>query len=217
MTTSDTPAPKGLREQRKAETRTKIVDASIRCFSELGFNGASTRDIAKKAGVGQGLISYHFDSKEALWQEAVEQIFLRAQTPAIALPGENLEHAQLRQGFIDSLYNYAQHCINSPDLAMLLYHEAGQKSQRLAWLIEHHFMPSMLRLKPMHELVVRKKILRDMPFNIFAFSLTGVINTHFSLHEIYHSVTGDDPCDETVGRELINHISNMFLLDPIDI
>lgn len=217
MTTTDTSPPMGLREQRKAETRAKIVDAAIRCFTELGFNGASTRDIAKKAGVGQGLISYHFDSKETLWQEAVEQIFLRAQIPEIALPCDNIEPSLLRQEFINSIYRYAQHCINSPDLAMLLYHEAGQKSHRLGWLIENHFMPAMLRLQPIHELVVRNKILRDIPFDVFAFSMTGVINTFFSLHEIYHSATGNDPCDKNVGRELIHHISNMFLLDPIEV
>ncbi|MGH1374288.1 MAG: TetR/AcrR family transcriptional regulator [Cellvibrionaceae bacterium] len=213
--TSDQLPPLGLREQRKAETRAKIVEAAISCFSELGFNGASTRDIAKKAGVGQGLISYHFDSKEALWQEAVEQIFLKAQMPVIAKPDQNMDRDQLRQAFVDSLHGYALHCVNSPDLAMLLYHEAGQNSQRLGWLIEHHLIPAMLRLKPMHELASREGILRDIPFNVFAFSLTGVINTHFSLHQIYHSVTGDDPCEETIGRELINHISNMFLLQPI--
>lgn len=208
---SDTQPPLGLREQQKAQTRSNIVNASVSCFTELGYNGASTREIAKRAGVGQGLISYHFESKEALWKEAVEQVFLSQQTPLFKTPTATMNNAQLRQEFIESLYGYAQHCIKSPDLAMLLYHEAGQKSHRLGWLIKQHFIPSMQRLKPMHELGIERKLLRDMPFNVFAFSLTGVINTHFALHEVYHSVTGEDPRNEAIGRELIEHISGMFL------
>ena len=208
---SDMHTPLVLREQKKAQTRSNIVDASVGCFTELGYSGASTREIAKRAGVGQGLISYHFESKEALWKEAVEQVFLSQQTPFFKTPTAKMDNTQLRRAFIDSLYGYAQHCIESPDLAMLLYHEAGQKSHRLGWLIEHHFIPSMQRLKPMYELGIQRNLLRDMPFNVFAFSLTGVINTHFALHEVYHSVTGEDPRDKLIGRELIEHISGMFL------
>lgn len=201
----------GLREQRKAETRARIVHAAVSCFSELGFNGASTRDIAKKAGVGQGLISYHFESKEALWKKAVEHVFLQVQAPNFAGSIDQLDDKQLRTEYIESIYRYAQHCIQAPDLAMLLYHEAGQKSHRLSWLIEEHFIPSMRLLRPAYELGISRKLLREMPFNVFVFSLTGVINTHFALHEIYLAATGDDPCDETIGRELVHHISNMFL------
>ena len=37
-------------------------------FAERGYEAASTRDIAARAGVTQGLVTYHFESKDALWQ-----------------------------------------------------------------------------------------------------------------------------------------------------
>ncbi|MBW2393701.1 MAG: TetR/AcrR family transcriptional regulator, partial [Deltaproteobacteria bacterium] len=56
-------------------TRERILEAALQCFSELGFDGATTREIAGRAGVNLGLIKYYFDSKEQLWREAVTRTF----------------------------------------------------------------------------------------------------------------------------------------------
>ena len=43
--------------------------------TERSFDGASTREIAARAGVPQPLLAYHFRSKEDLWQAAVDSPF----------------------------------------------------------------------------------------------------------------------------------------------
>lgn len=48
---------------------TRIQDAATRLFAEKGFDGASVRDIAQRAGVTVGSINYYFGSKEALYRE----------------------------------------------------------------------------------------------------------------------------------------------------
>ena len=63
------------RAQQYQETRRRIIDAAVDAFSELGFHGASTREIAARAGTNQGLITYHFRSKDELWRAAAERIF----------------------------------------------------------------------------------------------------------------------------------------------
>jgi len=45
-----------------------ILDAAEEVFASSGFNGASIREIASKAGVAQALIHYHFDNKEKLFE-----------------------------------------------------------------------------------------------------------------------------------------------------
>ena len=37
--------------------------------------GATTREIATRAGVTQPLLNYHFSSKDELWQAAVDGLF----------------------------------------------------------------------------------------------------------------------------------------------
>src|SRR4030095_17235092 len=62
-------------QQRASDTRNKIVTAALETFAERGFEGARTRDMAARAGVNQGLITYHFSSKEQLWKASADRIF----------------------------------------------------------------------------------------------------------------------------------------------
>ena len=59
---------------RGEETRRRLIDAAIRLFGERGFNGASTRDIARLAGVNAPALQYYFDSKEGLYQACVDHL-----------------------------------------------------------------------------------------------------------------------------------------------
>lgn len=52
----------------RADTKTRILDAAQAEFSELGFDGASIRGIAQKAGVQIAGIRYHLGSKEDLFR-----------------------------------------------------------------------------------------------------------------------------------------------------
>lgn len=49
-----------------AETRPKILDSALRLFREEGFDTATMRDIAKKAGVATGAAYYYYPSKDAI-------------------------------------------------------------------------------------------------------------------------------------------------------
>src|SRR5690348_4404009 len=56
-------------------TRERILAAALDLFSERSFEGATTREIAARAGVTQPLLNYHFQSKDALWRAAVDTLF----------------------------------------------------------------------------------------------------------------------------------------------
>ncbi len=65
-------SPTGTRrEQQKAETRALILDAARTLFEERGFEGATMRVLAAKAGVGLGTIFSHFPDKAALLMAAL--------------------------------------------------------------------------------------------------------------------------------------------------
>jgi AcrR family transcriptional regulator len=54
-------------QQRSEETRTKILEASIKLFSAHGFNAASVDDICAEAGISKGAFYHHFKSKQELF------------------------------------------------------------------------------------------------------------------------------------------------------
>jgi len=54
-----------------AQTREKILRAGIACFAERGYAQTSNRDIAAGAGITAGSLYHYFDSKAALFEEAL--------------------------------------------------------------------------------------------------------------------------------------------------
>jgi len=62
MSTSSDP----IREQLIQARRNQILDAAAAVFAEKGFHRATTKEIAKAAGVSEGTIYNYFDSKADL-------------------------------------------------------------------------------------------------------------------------------------------------------
>ena len=54
------------REQAKRETRRIILETAYRLFEEMGYENATMRELASRAGVGIGTIFQHFKNKPAL-------------------------------------------------------------------------------------------------------------------------------------------------------
>ncbi|MEJ7556950.1 MAG: TetR/AcrR family transcriptional regulator [Pedobacter sp.] len=60
-------------KMEKADKRASILEAAEKLFSELGYEGASTRQIAKEAGANMAMINYYFGSKEGVFMEIMGQ------------------------------------------------------------------------------------------------------------------------------------------------
>lgn len=59
---------------RGAITRQALIEAALEIFGRDGYEAASTRSIADKAGANQALINYHFKGKEGLYLAVFEYI-----------------------------------------------------------------------------------------------------------------------------------------------
>lgn len=53
--------------ERGASTRQRLLDAAARVFSACGYSRATTKEIAKAAGVAEGTIYRHFADKQELF------------------------------------------------------------------------------------------------------------------------------------------------------
>jgi len=69
-----------LQEERSAETRRRLMDATVACLHERGYAGTTTVEIAARAGVSRGAQLHHFPTKDELVVKALEYVFaLRAE------------------------------------------------------------------------------------------------------------------------------------------
>lgn len=55
-------------------TEQKIIEVATELFANSGFDGVSTREICKQAGVNISLISYYFGGKKELYEKVVAEI-----------------------------------------------------------------------------------------------------------------------------------------------
>ena len=82
------PARRG-RRPGGVDTRSRILDAARAAFSERGYERASMRDVAARAGVDAALVHHYFGTKQRLFVAAMEfPVDVATVVPAILADGE---------------------------------------------------------------------------------------------------------------------------------
>jgi len=60
------------RTVQSAFRKQQIINATLDCIDQLGLSQTTLASIANKAGVSQGVVVFHFQSKEALLEKALQ-------------------------------------------------------------------------------------------------------------------------------------------------
>ncbi len=146
--------PPRKQQQRSIRTKQKLLDAALDAFSENGFQGTSTRNIAERAGVHHPLITYHFKNKEELWRAAADRIFTEFNAAlAAAAQAQAGECPKARMSAM--IRAYVHYAAGQPALHKIMVQEASRPSRRLDWLIQTH-------LRPLYEAAVEDiKVLQE--------------------------------------------------------
>ena len=87
------------------ENRQRLLDVAARAFAEHGLD-ASTRSIAKQAGVGVGTLYRHFPTREALIDAAYQHELTRVCEKADELLARHTA-AEATRAWVDHLLDYA--------------------------------------------------------------------------------------------------------------
>lgn len=125
--------------QRTAdETRESILDAATRAFSRDGFAAVSTRTLAAGAGVNVATLSYHFGSKQGVYEAVVARVYDRIRGAAAEL-GPHLARGTLRDK-IAAVVDFAR---RERDAVRLLQREVLDHGRLTPATHEGHFLPNV--------------------------------------------------------------------------
>jgi TetR/AcrR family transcriptional regulator len=127
-------------QHRSIVTQHKLLDAAIAAFSENGFKGTSTRDIADRAGVHHPLITYHFKNKDRLWRAAADKVFGDFRQSLAVTFDEMTKHGP-KARMAALIRAYVHHARSQPALHKVMVLEASYPNPRLDWLVENHLQP----------------------------------------------------------------------------
>src|ERR1700675_5043848 len=121
-------------------TRERLLDAAAQTFSTDGLRGATTREIARKAGVNEVTLFRHFKSKEQL----LRAVLLRGLAAEVAIMDQH-------SSWKESLEKYARHFFSLWD---------KNKDFGGAFLAESHLWPKSMQamiadvIRPVRERLV---------------------------------------------------------------
>ncbi|ARR53789.1 MULTISPECIES: TetR/AcrR family transcriptional regulator [Sphingomonadales] len=180
---------KGL-QQRSIDSRNRIIGVASKAFMGKGYAGVSTHEISAEAGVTQGLITYHFKSKDGLWQAAMDQVFgefrnsLAERIRALRGEDEPTVVAEIIRHLIRLALQY-------PAMIRFMVESGPHPDQHLLWLLDRHIRPIYLSITHVFEVGKAHGILRDLPVSNAYYVLLSS-SAIFSLEEEMRIVTGDD-------------------------
>jgi len=182
-------APTTARARQRADTRERIVSAALEAFAERGFRGASTRDIARRAGTNQGLITYHFRSKDELWRAAADRVFGLLEERLAERLGA-LTSRDPRERVREGIREYVRFAAAHPELFRLMVDEGNVDDARMKWLVDTHLKPRFRELvEGMASAVDFDASLRPHVF----YTMAGAASLIFAVAPECRRLTGLDP------------------------
>jgi AcrR family transcriptional regulator len=202
-------APARRQQRRSLETRARLVEAALRVFASHGFEGATTREIARRAGVALAALPYHFTTKEALWRAAADRIFARlAETFRRRL--ERLDGVDLVTRLRLILRDFVAFQAANPDLHRFMIQEGIAPGPRLEWLVETH-------IRPIYE-TVRSLVLAAQGAGMtplgrpehLHYMLIGAASSVYALAPEFELLTGESPGRPELVEEHIAALERLF-------
>ncbi len=108
-------------DKDKIDKKDHILDVAERVFSELGFDGASTRTISGEAGVNMAMLNYYFGSKEGLFLAVFQRKIVSFQDLMKNLGNDGTMTAWSKiEKYIEM---YTQRVVNNNCFQKMLYQE----------------------------------------------------------------------------------------------
>jgi TetR/AcrR family transcriptional regulator len=115
-----------IKMERDHTTEAKIKDAARRVFISKGFNGCTSREIAKEAGMNVALVNYHFQSKGHLFDLVVSSVMEDFTLSMIDIFHSNMPLINKARIFIDKEYEFLS---KYPEIPNFIVNELGKKDK----------------------------------------------------------------------------------------
>ncbi|QRY61945.1 TetR/AcrR family transcriptional regulator [Gordonia sp. PDNC005] len=92
-------------EERSAQTRAALMEATIDCLVEFGYSGITTTRVAERAGVTRGAQMHHFGSRNELVSHAIRHLAERRSAEAVERVGRIAESLDPLDSLFDLLWD----------------------------------------------------------------------------------------------------------------
>ncbi len=196
-----------------SDTREKILEAADELFGRMGYDAATTREIAERCRVNKALIHYHFKNKEELLACVLDRYYQKlAHTLQNALSGEE----SLRERMLVLLDSYVDFLSENRNFNRIVQREAsgGKNMDR----INTHMTPLFQLGTTLIQGVYPSTRSGEMSATQLLISFFGMTINYFTYNRLLQQLTGTDPLSaENLGLRK-QHLRRMLhiLVDAIE-
>jgi len=202
-------------DKDKIDKKDHILDVAERVFSELGFDGASTRMISGEAGVNMAMLNYYFGSKEGLFLAIFDRKITSMRTFLQNIANDDILNAwEKMDTYIDM---YADKVVVNNCFQKLLYQEMAKtrKGELMDSIIGILMANAMELRKILQEGIDKGQFNKDVDVDMVIATLYGTKNYIINTPQITSALLGYDVQDDKVIEEKLkprikNYIKNLL-------
>ena len=182
--------------EHQEDGRSRIVAAAGEAFSTSGFEGASLRKIAERAGVMHQLVVYHFKTKDALWRAVIASM-LGDNVEQLVVWRARLAGSSPAQALRAMVREFVLFTARRPEFHRIATFEGRAGNARIDWLIETYMRPYFeLSTRLIREAQAVGAARPGDPGQLH-YAVIGLVTQSFVFAHEYRTMTGLDPFDPT--------------------
>jgi len=197
----------------KTDKRTDILLAAEQLFSTLGFDGTSTRQIAKVSGANMAMINYYFGSKEGVFMEIMESRIagFRSELDTIRNAPVSSE-----EKLVKVMDQYAARIFNNIDFHKMMHRELSLSQRPEVFSKVKDVMATNRRvIEEIVEEGIATGAFRPVDVKMTIASIMGTIHLLATSPERVSDFAGFDMDNEThknaLRKRLITHLQDLLL------
>ena len=196
-------------EKNSIET-SEVLKVALKSFARLGYGGVSISSLAKKTGVADSLLHYHFGTKEELWKKSMMlaggQILNSLEDIFNVL--DNVDGIEKLKIYIKKIVLFSA---SHPEFQQVVVQEVFSDSSRSNWLIEEVLKPVFGFMERTVREEQEKGTIKDVPpANLFSFIIGSVI-TFFARSYQMKKLYGVDCFDEGQVQNQVIVITDLIM------
>jgi len=190
-----------MNKEGSSSTRDKILETALKLFSKKGFLGATTKEIAKDAGIAEVTLFRHFPSKEKLFEDVINTYsflpILKGLLPEILKMPYEKALTVIAKKFLDTLDS-------RKEMIQIMHSEVRRYPEKIH-KIYHSFIDETIRtLASYFNEMYKKGNLREFDTESGARAFLGMFFSYFNAKEFhmfkkYRDIGTDKIIKEFVG------------------
>ncbi len=191
-------------EHQATSTRDRLLGAALEAFGKKGFNGATTKEIAREAGVNEVTLFRYFGSKKALFGAVIEE---RSPLTQIKRAISIDTAASIDDILIHNLHAVLEALRANKHLYMVLLGDAWRIPETRAMIGDLAIRRGMSAVSEFIKVQMDAGKLRTMDPTVAGRAIMGMIQIYFLMDELLEGKEIDPAEDERI----INGFVSVFL------